>query len=62
MVSGCGKTIVDGREQDITTGDVIIMKAGCRHTVIAKTELKLVEVQIGEEITVHDKHKYSMER
>ncbi len=62
VVSGCGKTIVDGREQDITTGDVIIMKAGCRHTVIAKTELKLVEVQIGEEITVHDKHKYSMER
>lgn len=61
VVSGCGKTIVDGREQYVTAGDVITMKAGCRHTIIAKTELKLIEVQIGEEITVHDKHKYHIE-
>ncbi len=59
VVSGRGKTIVDGMEQYISAGDVITMKAGCRHTVIAKTELKLVEVQIGKEITVHDKRKYA---
>lgn len=58
VVSGSGKTIVDGIEQYISAGDVIIIKAGCRHTIIAETELKLVEVQIGKEITVHDKHKY----
>lgn len=61
VVKGTGKTIVDGMEQHITAGDVITMKAGCRHTVIAETELKLVEVQIGREITVHDKHKYFLE-
>ncbi len=61
VVNGTGKTIVDGMEQNISAGDVITMKAGCRHTVIAKTELKLVEVQIGKEITVHDKHKFPME-
>ena len=61
VVSGTGRTIVDGMEQHISAGDVITMKAGCRHTVIAETELKLVEVQIGKEITVHDKHKYPLE-
>ncbi len=36
---------------------MIVMKAGCRHTVIAQTELKLIEVQLGQEISVHDKQK-----
>ena len=61
VVCGEGRTIVDGMEQRISSGDVITMKAGCRHTVIAETELKLVEVQIGKEITAHDKHKYPFE-
>ncbi len=58
VVNGKGKAVIDGIEKTIFPGDVITMKAGCRHTVIAETELKLVEVQIGKEITVHDKHKY----
>jgi mannose-1-phosphate guanylyltransferase len=37
------------------------MSAGCRHTVIAKTELKLIEVQLGREISVTDKIKYKLE-
>ena len=61
VIAGSGKTIVDGMVQNIKTGDVIAMSAGCRHTVIAKTELKLIEVQIGEEISVHDKQKFELE-
>ncbi|MCR5507814.1 MAG: cupin domain-containing protein [Lachnospiraceae bacterium] len=61
VLSGEGMTIVDGMEQSITAGDVIAMSAGCRHTVIAKTELKLIEVQLGREISVHDKTKYPLE-
>ena len=38
------------------------ISAGCRHTVIADTELKLVEVQIGEEISVEDKEKFQLEK
>ena len=34
------------------------MKAGCRHTIIAETELKVIEVQIGSDINVSDKIKY----
>lgn len=61
VIAGRGKTIVDGMEQPVQAGDVITMEAGCRHTVIAETELKMIEVQLGKEISVHDKRKYEME-
>jgi mannose-1-phosphate guanylyltransferase len=61
VVSGNGQTIVDGMKQSVKSGDVITMTAGCRHTVIAETELKLIEVQLGSEISVHDKQKYQLE-
>lgn len=61
VISGQGKTIVDGMEQKVRAGDVITMSAGCRHTVMAETELKLIEVQLGEDINVHDKQKYELE-
>lgn len=61
VISGQGKTIVDGMEQKVNTGDVITMSAGCRHTIIAETELKLIEVQLGKEINVQDKQKFELE-
>ena len=60
VIAGRGRTIVDGMEQAVKAGDVITMQAGCRHTVIAETELKLIEVQLGREISVHDKQKYEL--
>lgn len=61
VISGSGHTVVDGMEQEVSTGDVITMQAGCRHTIFADTELKLIEVQLGKEISVHDKQKYALE-
>ena len=61
VIAGEGKTIVDGMEQNVKAGDVITMSAGCRHTIIAETELKLIEVQLGEAIDVHDKQKFELE-
>ncbi len=61
VISGSGKTIVDGMAQKVNPGDVITMSAGCRHTVIAETELKLIEVQLGKEIKVEDKQKFEIE-
>lgn len=60
VVSGCGKTVVDGMEQTIKAGDVITMAAGCKHMVIAETELVMIEVQLGSDISVKDKHKYEL--
>lgn len=62
VISGTGRTIVDGMEQPIRPGDVITMAAGCRHTVIAETELQLIEVQLGADISVSDKHKYELQQ
>lgn len=61
IISGRGRTIVDGMEQPVQAGDVITMQAGCRHTVIADTELKIMEVQLGKDISVHDKQKHELE-
>lgn len=61
VISGTGRTVVDGFEQAVKAGDVVTMSAGCRHTVIADSELKLIEVQLGEDISVHDKQKFELE-
>ena len=61
VISGSGKTVVDGMEQNVNAGDVITMSAGCRHTVMAQTELKLIEIQLGNEISVNDKQKFALE-
>lgn len=61
VISGKGKTIVDGMEQKIKMGDVVTMPAGSRHTVMADTELKLIEVQLGGDINVNDKQKFQLE-
>lgn len=61
ILSGTGKTIVDGMEENVRPGDVVTMQAGTRHTIFADTELKIMEVQLGREISVHDKTKYALE-
>ena len=53
---------MDDMEQMVKPGDVITMSAGCRHTVIADTELKLIEVQLGADINVHDTQKVELEQ
>lgn len=60
IISGTGKTIIDGIEQNVKPGDVITMKAGSKHTIIANEELKVIEVQLGKEINVNDKHEFNI--
>lgn len=58
VISGRGRSILDGAERTLKAGDVVRMPAGCKHSVIADTELKIIEIQLGREISVSDKHKY----
>ena len=61
VTSGTGKTIVEGMEQLVKVGDVVTMEAGCKHTIIAgKSGLQLIEVQLGRDISVKDKHKFEL--
>ena len=57
ILKGQGYAILDGEKRAVREGDVIQMPIGCKHTVVAETELKIMEVQLGKEISVHDKVK-----
>ncbi len=61
VASGTGRAVIDGREQAVRAGDVLTMQAGSRHTILAESELKLIEVQLGKEICVQDKEKFDLE-
>ena len=60
VMSGRGKAVIDGVWRRVSPGDVISMPAGCRHTVSADSELKIIEVQMGRDISVEDKQKYEL--
>lgn len=62
VVSGEGTAVVDDAEILLRPGTMLRLPAGCRHTVIARTEMTLIEVQIGENISVQDKQKFSLEK
>lgn len=55
VISGNGYAVLDGVKQEVKVGDVIRISAFCKHTVIARTELQIIEVQSGMNITVEDK-------
>ena len=61
VLAGEGYVILDGVKKDVKPGDVVNMPIGCKHTIFARTELKVMEVQVGEEISVHDKIKWKLE-
>ncbi len=61
IISGNGTVILDGVKKSVAPGDVVNIQAGVRHTIIAETELKIIEVQTGNEISVDDKQKYSID-
>lgn len=60
IIAGSGRSIIDGMEQRVRPGDVIGIAAGCRHTLLADTELKVIEVQLGREISADDKQIYEL--
>lgn len=61
VISGTGHAVVDGVSRLVQAGDAVHMPQGCRHTILADSELKLIEVQLGKDISVHDKQKFPLE-
>ena len=58
VIYGEGRAVIDGEERRVKAGDVLRMPAGCRHMLLADTELQVIEVQLGKDISVQDKKKY----
>ena len=60
VISGSGVAIIDGAKKSLKPGDVITMPAGVKHTAIAGVSgLQMVEVQLGRDISVEDKKKFT---
>ena len=55
VVSGIGRIIIDDLERGFKPGDVVSIRAGQKHTLIADTDVNVVEVQIGQDISKGDK-------
>lgn len=60
FVSGSGSVTIDGVKKEVNPGDVIKIPVGCKHTVSAKTDLCIIEVQLGSDIDVNDKTTYRL--
>ena len=60
VIEGRGLIVVDGDVRTIKVGDVIELPVGSKHIVIADTDLKIIEVQLGKEIDVNDKLIHEM--
>ena len=58
IVSGQGKVIIDDEERIVNCGDVISLPLVSKHTIMAISDLTIIEVQIGTDISVEDKILY----
>lgn len=58
VIAGKGRAIVDDVETVIQTGDIVRLPIGCKHTLIADTDMNIIEVQTGEDISRKDKTVY----
>lgn len=54
FVDGAGKLILDGRVKPVARGEMAFIKPGTKHAIKADTELHIIEVQIGDELTEED--------
>lgn len=58
IISGEGEATVDGKTFTVRAGDVIQLPKTAKHTVKARSVLKIIEVQTGKDISVNDKCKF----
>ncbi|MCR5560003.1 MAG: cupin domain-containing protein [Schwartzia sp.] len=60
VLSGTGEAVIDGEKRKVQPGDIIKLPKGVKHTIVAETDLRLIEIQHGENIDVEDKIKWSI--
>lgn len=54
FTEGTGELILDDEVKEVHRGDVSIIKAGMKHAIKGITELHIIEVQIGDDLTEED--------
>ena len=54
FVDGTGKLIIEGTIKSVERGEIAYIRPGTKHAIKADTELHIIEVQIGDELTEED--------
>lgn len=54
---GRGRLIIEGEEQPLVQGDMRFVNAGTRHAIYAETDLHMIEVQLGDDLSEEDIHR-----
>lgn len=54
FTEGVGELIIDGEVKQVGRGDVAVIKPGMKHAIKGVTELHIIEVQVGDELTEED--------
>ena len=60
VVNGEGQVTLEGKRNIVKKGDIITMKAGCKHVITANTPMILIEIQLGSELSGEDKMKFDL--
>ena len=54
IVKGDGEVIIDGEKKSVHRGDTIVVPIGTKHAIKANSDLHIIEVQVGDELTEED--------
>jgi mannose-1-phosphate guanylyltransferase len=54
FIEGVGELILDDVVKEVHRGDVAVIQAGTKHAIKGITELHIIEVQVGDELTEED--------
>ena len=55
IINGEGEAVVEGETIPVKKGSTVSISRGKKHTLLAKTDMTVIEVQTGEEICKEDK-------
>ena len=61
FVKGSGVLVLDGVAREVSIGDFALIKAGTFHTVYAREELHIIEVQTGDPLIEEDIERFSFD-
>ncbi len=54
FAEGIGELILDGEVKRVVSGDVVVIMPRMKHAIKGVTELHIIEVQVGDELTEDD--------
>ena len=58
VLDGVGRVVLEGVEMIVTPGSVVNIRRGQKHQLIAESDMHVVEVQVGKDISKADKETF----